>query len=90
MFRLIDDGTLDTVVECGECGGWERFDIDSTSLLGDQELDDQLYAGDNRHPSTSRLVSLTRARRIATAIEWAEMDHECDREDRCAHIEEPM
>lgn len=24
-FRLVDDGTLDTVLECEECGGQERF-----------------------------------------------------------------
>jgi hypothetical protein len=29
MFRLIDDGTLDTVLECSECGDTLRFDSGS-------------------------------------------------------------
>lgn len=25
-FALVDDGTLDTVISCPQCGGWLRFD----------------------------------------------------------------
>jgi hypothetical protein len=27
-FSLIDDGTMDTVIECNQCGEWIRYDLD--------------------------------------------------------------
>jgi hypothetical protein len=62
-FRLVDDGTLDTVVQCTYCGGEERFD--SLALLDDDEEIDAL--GDS--------VDDVRRRR---AISSAEADHECE------------
>ena len=45
MFTLIDSGTLDTVVECSECGCEERFASHALiealdELLEGDELDD--------------------------------------------------
>lgn len=61
MFHLIDDGTLDTVVECDYCDLQERFD--SWALLPD-----------NADDYTS--VELT-FMRIAGAIEQATDGHDC-------------
>ena len=35
QFRLIDDGTLDTVLECVECGEQLRFNPDLVDGVGD-------------------------------------------------------
>lgn len=29
MFKLVDDGTLDTVVRCVDCGDEERYNIEA-------------------------------------------------------------
>ena len=64
-FRLVDDRTLDTVVQCSECGGQERFEDSGASLL--PEVDIQMAA------TMCRL-------RVENAVEWAEQDHECEGE----------
>lgn len=61
MFHIIDDGTLDTVVECGFCDLQERFD--SVELLAN------LPAG-TPHGLRSHF-------RIISALAEAEQDHEC-------------
>lgn len=34
-FDLIDDGTLDTVIQCGECGTEMRFSLEIAALWRD-------------------------------------------------------
>ncbi len=68
MFSLVDDGTLDTVVECSRCGQEIRFF--SGTLVSDEEFD-------KLEPDYDALDEL----RITRAIEDAEWSHECE-EDR--------
>jgi hypothetical protein len=45
-FSLIDDGTLDTVIECNQCGEWIRYDSWEFVLKGEEEvgrITSQLY-----------------------------------------------
>lgn len=36
-FDLIDDGTLDTVIQCGECGTEMRFSLEIAALWRDAD-----------------------------------------------------
>lgn len=36
-FWVVDDGTLDTVIECQRCGAWERFNTDSLFDFDEEE-----------------------------------------------------
>lgn len=51
LFVLIDDGTLDTVVQCETCGGQVRFD--STALVfewgEDGRIDGAMLRADTEH-----------------------------------------
>ena len=72
MFTLIDDGTLDTVVECGDCGQTERFD--SASLLEWVEEDNML------DPSLEAIRAHLKKRndmRVEAALTLAADNHEC-------------
>ena len=67
-FILVDDGTLDTVIECRECGGQERFDSGSLLPAGSGRDDGgEVYTDDE--------LDLMR---VATAFESCEIDHECE------------
>ena len=61
MFHLVDDGTLDTVVQCSDCGREERFD--SHGLLPPEEEEHTLEELD--------------AIRVTTARGLAEQEHKC-------------
>lgn len=37
---LVDDGTLDTVFKCGDCGGEERYNF-LEDYAGEEESDDE-------------------------------------------------
>ena len=72
-FTLIDDGTMDTVVQCDKCGNAERFD--SAALIGTMTDGDSIESILSHLPSD---IAELNERRVATAIEWAEQDHECN------------
>ena len=68
MFTLIDDGTLDTVVECGDCGQTKRFD--STSLLEGVE--------EAKH---TLLLEERNDMRVEAALTLAADNHECSQKE---------
>ena len=76
-FTLVDDGTLDTVVQCSECGGQERCEDSGASLL----------------PEVDILMAATMCRlRVENAIEWANQDHVCAQPEYppCCFCEGPL
>ena len=74
MFTLIDDGTLDTVVECGDCGQTERFD--SASLLeGNEEA--SMYGLNHTLEATRAHIDKRNDIRVEAALTLAADDHEC-------------
>ena len=48
MFHIVDDGTLDTVVRCDDCGGEERFNIEGFDDDEDR-IDAALFMADEDH-----------------------------------------
>jgi hypothetical protein len=62
-FRLIDDGTLDTVVECCRCRDWLRFNPEPTDndndrigqALDDAESDHECWRSDENFETNYRL-----------------------------------
>ncbi|KKK96476.1 hypothetical protein LCGC14_2662400 [marine sediment metagenome] len=61
-FELVDDGTLDTVVQCSKCGGQERCEDSGASLLPEVDI---------------QMAATMCALRVGNAIVWAEQDHTC-------------
>ena len=61
---LTDDGTMDTVLRCGDCGEEFRYNYDPT--------DDALDFNESPEPGYDAF--------IAWAIEDTESDHECEQE----------
>ncbi len=68
MFSLVDDGTLDTVVECDFCGGLERFDSDALTPLAEDG-----YADGGEKYTIEEITFM----RIQNAREQAYETHEC-------------
>ena len=65
-FYLTDDGTMDTVVCCENCGQEERYNYDGGAFADeDDDIDDETAYDEF----------------IAYALEDAEDTHECDKEN---------
>lgn len=60
-FHLVDDGSLDTVWRCAECGEEERF-----TFTGDDLPED--FNGTDAEANKIRLT---------VTLDWAEEEHEC-------------
>ena len=71
-FYLVDDGTMDTVIRCGKCGGEARFNYDPAGA--DMECPE-----DNEDGSTDEntMLSLYDAF-VDSCIKDMESDHECE------------
>lgn len=69
MFELVDDGTLDTVVECTRCGKRHRYS--SENLVDDSEVEEYDFTDVNDVEELDEL-------RVTRAIEDAEDSHECE------------
>lgn len=75
--ELSDDGTMDTVLRCSECGEEFRFNYDGA------------YEDGNLEPSEARTAQEEEAAReeaydawVDSCIEEVEAEHECDQEVR--------
>jgi hypothetical protein len=70
-FELTDDGTMDTVVRCAECGEERRYTFDPA---GPYEVDDP----DNNQPQSDEQQAEAAYEEFTRwACEDAEQDHEC-------------
>lgn len=84
--RLGDDGTLDTVLVCRECGQETRYNYDGYGP-DESDRDTQLEALAEEHPNDSlyKLADRLDERAYAEFIEWAiadfDSEHECERAD---------
>lgn len=65
MFTLVDDGTLDTLLECDECCTQLRYNYGGTEA---ETFDGELIAGENGYQEF-----------IDKSIADAEETHECPR-----------
>ena len=72
-FTLIDDGALDTVVRCNDCGQKERFD--SLALLPEDIVLSDLTGTMYRAYTDAERNTL----RVESALQQAQREHYCGR-----------
>ena len=63
--ELTDDGTLDTVLRCSECGGEIRYNFGASSEFADDDQSNESAYNDF----------------VKWAIEDAESEHECPKQE---------
>lgn len=49
MLFLIDDGTLDSVFQCGQCGKVERYDSETLGRSEDEDMEEILEIVSSEH-----------------------------------------
>lgn len=84
MIELTDDGTLDTVLRCSDCGEEIRYSYDGGEEESRLELEREQAI---KHPSwrNEQVIDAVNDQLYSEFIDWAiedaTADHECGQED---------